>query len=267
MIDSKLQAELRAKFNPDGSELRKLQLRMLDILKYIDGVCKEHDITYWLSSGTCLGAVRHGGFIPWDDDVDIEMLRPDYEKFLKVWKNTEKYAIQHKDSDASYFMGFAKVRELNTRFEEPAPISKLYRYKGIFVDIFCMEPIGRLPAKGFDWFGRHLIDMYTNKPDSRLRSFIYGAGKKLMYFASDMLRPIMKLMYKRTVCHTFGSFNYGKLRKKEDLLPVVKLDFEGYSFPVPRNYESYLKSLFGDYETIPTTDSSQFHIHNTGFRL
>ena len=71
MIDQEIQAKLREKFNPDGSMLRKQQLRMLEILLYIDKVCKENNINYWLSSGTLLGAVRHGGFIPWDDDLDI----------------------------------------------------------------------------------------------------------------------------------------------------------------------------------------------------
>ncbi len=77
MISESQQKYYREKYNPDGSRLRCLQLGMLEILKYIDKVCSENNISYWLSSGTCLGAVRHGGFIPWDDDVDIEMLRPD----------------------------------------------------------------------------------------------------------------------------------------------------------------------------------------------
>ena len=90
------QAELRERFNPDGSSLRNHQLRMLEMLKYIDGVCKKHNISYWLSSGTLLGAVRHGGFIPWDDDLDIEMLRKDYLKLVKVLGREidSKYALQ-----------------------------------------------------------------------------------------------------------------------------------------------------------------------------
>ena len=73
MIDAKVQSQLRERFNPDGSMLRRQQLRMLEILLHIDRVCAEHNIKYWLSSGTLLGAMRHGGFIPWDDDLDIEM--------------------------------------------------------------------------------------------------------------------------------------------------------------------------------------------------
>ena len=78
------QDDLRARFNPDGSLLRRQQLRMLDILLEVDKICKKHDIRYWLSSGTLIGAMRHDGFIPWDDDLDIEMLRSDYVRLMKV---------------------------------------------------------------------------------------------------------------------------------------------------------------------------------------
>lgn len=84
MIDIELQKKLRAEYNPDGSLLRRQQMRMLEILLHIDKICKENNIPYWLSSGTLLGAVRHEGFIPWDDDVDIEMMREDYLRFEKT---------------------------------------------------------------------------------------------------------------------------------------------------------------------------------------
>ena len=71
-------------FNPEGSTLRKHQMKMVEILCVIDKICKKHKINYWLSSGTLLGAVRHHGFIPWDDDLDIEMLAEDYKRFLSV---------------------------------------------------------------------------------------------------------------------------------------------------------------------------------------
>ena len=81
MIDYTTQLKLRQQFNPDGSPLRQLQIRLLDLLRFFDDFCNEHGIKYWLSSGTCLGAIRHGGFIPWDDDVDVEMLDEDYQNY------------------------------------------------------------------------------------------------------------------------------------------------------------------------------------------
>ena len=79
-----MDSELRKRFNPDGSLLRRQQLRMLELLEVIDVICRKHQIPYWLSSGTLIGAARHKGFIPWDDDLDIEMLRSDYLRLLKV---------------------------------------------------------------------------------------------------------------------------------------------------------------------------------------
>ena len=75
---------LRQRFNPDGSLLRRQQLRMLEILVEIDKICQHHQIPYWLSSGTLIGAVRHNGFIPWDDDLDIEMMRSDYLRLMDI---------------------------------------------------------------------------------------------------------------------------------------------------------------------------------------
>ena len=91
MIDNEA---LRAKYNPEGSLLRRDQMEMLRMLKVFAKICKEHDITWWLSSGTLLGAARHEGFIPWDDDLDIEMLKEDYDKFLKVFPSNEDFALQ-----------------------------------------------------------------------------------------------------------------------------------------------------------------------------
>ena len=80
-----MDSELRKRFNPDGSLLRRQQLRMLELLEVIDVICRKHQIPYWLSSGTLIGAARHKGFIPWDDDLDIEMLRSDYLRLLKFF--------------------------------------------------------------------------------------------------------------------------------------------------------------------------------------
>ena len=105
MMDCKTQKELRETYNPDGSLLRKHQLKMLEMLKYIDQVCRKHAIDYWLCSGTLLGAVRHGGFIPWDDDVDIEMRKEDYQRLIEILKRDIKagYALQIHETDENHF--------------------------------------------------------------------------------------------------------------------------------------------------------------------
>ena len=93
--------ELRERYNPEGSLLRRQQTRMLEILLEVDRICQKHDIRYWLSSGTLIGALRHDGFIPWDDDLDIEMMREDYLRLMEVLPQElpEWLALQNDDSD------------------------------------------------------------------------------------------------------------------------------------------------------------------------
>lgn len=84
IISKEKQNELRQRFNPEGSDLRRQQLRMMELLLAFDKICKKHNIRYWLIAGTLIGAARHHGFIPWDDDMDVQMLREDYERMLEI---------------------------------------------------------------------------------------------------------------------------------------------------------------------------------------
>ena len=144
------QAELRERFNPDGSSLRNHQLRMLEMLKYIDGVCKKHNISYWLSSGTLLGAVRHGGFIPWDDDLDIEMLRKDYLKLVKVLGREidSKYALQTHKTDTHYLYPFGKLRDLHSVIKETHDADIFYKYKGVYVGTEVCQKASKAERQG-----------------------------------------------------------------------------------------------------------------------
>ena len=133
--------ELRARFNPDGSMLRRQQMRMLEILLEVDKICKKHDIRYWLSSGTLIGAMRHNGFIPWDDDLDIEMMRADYLRLMKVLPSElpDWLALQNDKTDPNYFYFYAKVRDRRSRMLEQNGYDRLWQEQGIYIDIFPME--------------------------------------------------------------------------------------------------------------------------------
>ena len=132
---------LRQRFNPDGSQLRKHQLRMLEILVVIDKICRKHQIPYWLSSGTLIGAVRHNGFIPWDDDLDIEMMRNDYLHLLEVLTKElpDWLALQTDETDPNYFFFYAKVRDRRSLLNEGNNYDRMWKEKGIYIDIFPME--------------------------------------------------------------------------------------------------------------------------------
>lgn len=268
MIDPKLQEELRAKFNPDGSKLRELQLRQLEILKYVDVFCKKHNINYWLSSGTCLGAVRHEGFIPWDDDIDIEMLRTDYLKFLKLWKDTDKYTLQNRHTEKFFIFSFSKIRENNTFFRENG-LAQHYDHKGIFIDIFCMEPFLKFPARVGDFFLRRISKLVNAKNPGAFRTMLFSIGKKCLFFSGSILRRLMPLLIRDKNCvrHAFGSCNAGNDRYLNEIFPLSNIKFEDQCFPIPGNVNAYLTHLFGDYQTIPDINSKQFHTHAVSFSL
>ena len=138
-----MDSELRKRFNPDGSLLRRQQLRMLELLEVIDVICRKHQIPYWLSSGTLIGAARHKGFIPWDDDLDIEMLRSDYLRLLKVLPQElpDNLALQTNETDPNYIFIYGKLRDKDSHLEETNSYDRILYYTGIYIDIFPLEKI------------------------------------------------------------------------------------------------------------------------------
>ena len=126
------------RFNPEGSVLRLHQMKMLRILEFVDRVCRKHGIRYWLSSGTLLGAVRHGGFIPWDDDLDIEMLYRDYKRLMEVlpFELPSNLVLQTMHTDSNYVAPYAKLRETDSYISEVNNIGRNYKYNGVYIDIF-----------------------------------------------------------------------------------------------------------------------------------
>ena len=110
----------------DYDKLRKLQLTQLEMLKYVDSFCKANGINYSIAYGTLLGAVRHKGFIPWDDDLDICMPRDDYNKFIELWKDTDTYLLQNHNTDNDFSQSFTKIRKKNTAFVQEVDLNCNY---------------------------------------------------------------------------------------------------------------------------------------------
>ena len=125
-----------------GEEFRRMQLLELELLIELDRVCRAHDIKYCIICGTLLGAVRHKGFIPWDDDADIGMLREEYEKFKQVANELDQEIcfFQDHSTDPEYRWGYGKLRKTGTRFIR-AGQEHLKCQTGVFIDIFPMDDI------------------------------------------------------------------------------------------------------------------------------
>lgn len=259
MIDSKLQAVLRAKFNPDGSELRKMQLRMLEMLKYIDKICRDNNIKYWLSSGTCLGAVRHGGFIPWDDDVDIEMFPKDYKRFKRIVDDDHEsgYIIQNQFNDIEYRYPFSKLRDLNSEIEEIIDYDAKYKYRGIFIDVFIMRPSNSLFFRRLSTFiNVHLLEFAYR---SHNKSVIRFCKIMTTYIFNPISQCFQSINSRGRLRHLIGCYLF-KPRLKKDVQTQIRIPFENLELPVPINYDAYLKSLYGNYMSIPNLDNIKPHI-------
>ena len=255
LISESQQNEYRKKYNPDGSKLRDYQLGMLDILKYIDSICKEHNISYWLSSGTCLGAVRHGGFIPWDDDVDIEMLKPDYDKLIKILSNQHKnildFCLQNNSNDPLFIYDFSKVRNQNVPFDEWLPLAKYYKHKGLFIDIVKLEEsnsktlhyiCGRLRVLEY-----HILNFTIKKCHFFIKPALFLHKLNNVFFA--MIRPLDRIGAKGQLRHTLG-VTFTKHRNINDIFPLRRMAFEDIELPVPNDYHNYLTKIYGDYTKI-----------------
>lgn len=255
LISESQQQEYRETYNPDGSNLRNLQLSMLEILKYIDRLCSENNISYWLSSGTCLGAVRHGGFIPWDDDVDIEMLKSDYDQLLNILSQSNNenrdYFLQTNTNDPYFIYDFCKLRDSKIPFNESLPLAKFYKHKGVFIDIFKLEESNSKKIHYICGRLRTLEYHMLNWSVSKCRIFVKPLllMHKLNNLLFSLLRPLDRICAKDKLRHTLG-VTFTKARNQKDIFPLKRVKFEDVELPIPNNYDNYLSKIYGDYKTI-----------------
>jgi len=262
MTDNKHTPEyLKARFNPEGSLLRRQQLRMLDILTEVDKICRRHSIRYWLSSGTLIGAVRHKGFIPWDDDLDIEMLYEDYRRLLEVLPEElpDTMALQSQDTDKNYFFFYAKVRDRRSHLEESNRYDRVWKEQGIYIDIF---PFYKQPL----W-----IHMLSEKTQGHVYKIMrrMGGDSGEMWKVRLITRLNRRIIYPalRALCRlckareTYGmGIPYHDPRHLEDILPLTEAEFEGHKFPVPKDCHKVLTLKYGDYMRMPDIDDINPHV-------
>ena len=258
---------LRQRFNPDGSMLRRQQMRMLDILLEVDKICKKHDIPYWLSSGTLIGAMRHDGFIPWDDDLDIEMLRKDYVRLMAVLpKELPSWlALQNSDTDPNYFYFYAKVRDRRSKMLEQNGYDRLWQEQGIYIDIFPMEqhPIGlhKITEKTVG----HMYKIWRTSTDDekaiRKVRRIFDINNKVLF---PLLRGICKLLPSKVITSGMG-IPFHNPRYLDEVSPLTTHAFEGHQLPVPGNANAHLRHIFGDYMQLPDLNKLALHVGKLEF--
>lgn len=245
--------------------LRACQLRQVAILEEIDKICSRNNIGYWLDGGTLLGAVRHGGFIPWDDDIDIAMRLSDLQRFTEVAQRElpEWLFLQTPETDPCAKEPIIKVRDLNSLFIEDGDTFVNPYVKGIYVDIFPfvdypdVSPVlTKKLTRGISRSNSILRHPHTYSVRAVAEFFYFG----MKYLAFSAAWRIVCLFGKKNRCSNVPSQNgYGISHSSSAIWPLDKITFEGREFSAPCNPDSYLKDLYGDYMKIPPVEKRVFH--------
>lgn len=254
------------------TQLQHLQKVILGIAKDIDELCQKNHIDYYLLGGSAIGAIRHKGFIPWDDDLDIVMNVENYDKFIQACRgqlDTNKYYIQEGLKDWPLY--YTKIKLKGTRFTEPEGYAPNPDAQGIFVDVFKMDnaPTGRIAQRWQYVCAKYYLCYLISRRTYRSASL----GKRLMLAAAAPLRigPLRNFVkhqvekYNGSPAEYYGFF-YGRTRFHNSLVRCsvygkpLRVPFEDTMLPVPEHYHEYLTQMFGDYMTPPPV-SEQVGLH------
>ena len=237
-------------------EMKMLKQEELKILDHFVEFCDKNDLRYYLSFGTLLGAVRHKGFIPWDDDIDVSMPPEDYQKFLKLYKSDDKYFLQTYETDKYYHVLFAKIRENHTCMIEKEN-TYMNIHKGINIDIFPLIPY---PDDSSDRkrmlfkFKLATLLVGTSIKTNKLRNkIVFGL---IRLFPRTFINKKADKLFNEMLEYS-GKYSEYKMElndkptKVQWYEKVEKMPFEDREYYVPYQKEEVLKALYGDYMKLP----------------
>lgn len=266
-----------------GIDIKKIQRVELEILLEFDRICKKYDIHYQLYAGTLIGAIRHKGFIPWDDDIDVSMLRADYNKFLSVVEDelSEDYFFQTHETDPNYINKFAKIRKNGTVFMEKL-VEGIDMHHGFYIDIFAFDSVKLDTTEGKRqiWLLRTIDSFFKYRIKTRYETLDKGFEKTKAKFKYNLIKllPLSKERVEDLVLNIMTKFNDEKteyvadlanpgegvlekfMLRRETLEDSIDWDFEEYTFPVPRAYDEVLTRAYGDYMQPPEVQVSHHNI-------
>ena len=252
-------------------ELKKIQI---DILDYVDDFCKKNGINYWLDCGTLLGAIRHKGYIPWDDDIDIGMLRPDYEKFIELFNhnNDSDFSFICYENDKDWVFPFGKVLNNNTVFFEPD--EKHGIKSSVYIDVFPYDNAPEDKKKINRIFKKR--NLYAKLTKLQRFSCFYIERKNKYNFIRYPFHIMMQIFpkdffvkkgvelskkYMNIQTNLVGNFtSLSKQYCEKDVFSsFVDVEFEGKKYPAPVGYDKWLKSFYGDYMKLPPKEKQISH--------
>lgn len=268
--------------------MNELQKCQLEILKEFIRICKENNLQYYLVGGTCLGAVRHKGFIPWDDDIDVAMPRKDYDKFITLQDQMKKpYFIQTYKSDKNYIYNFAKVRDSSTTFVENFFACSQMNH-GVWIDVFPLDGMSlevKSPlefTKKVRWTWHQVWLMYLPSLKRKVRwktcwkdiplnfvAYLFSFLNFNHYRNRKVDKRVTRIKYEEA--KLVGNF-FGNNAKKEAMPKEIFEEgtigtFEGVEVVLPKDYDKYLTLLFSNYMKYPPIEQQVGHHHNKGLSL
>lgn len=263
-------------------DIKQIQKKQLEILVYFRDFCKENGLKFFLAGGTCLGAKRHGGFIPWDDDVDVFMLRHDYERLREIWPkkaDTSRYSYVRSCREFNIHHSATEIKDNNTTFINYHSVD-LDINQGIMIDVIPLDAVA--PGK-FTQLTQMIYAMayclfnFQRLPEHKSKLTFYASKLALSIIRSDALRyRIWKFCERRLSrfdeekCTHVASFGEGMsiMRQRFPVKWFADMDnvlpFEGYDMPVPKNTHQYLTISYGDYMQLPPEEDRVFR-HNIYF--
>lgn len=254
-------------YNPEGSVLRKSQLAALDILTEFDRICRKHNLTYMLEFGTLLGAVRHGGFIPWDDDIDVTMPQADYKRFQEIAADelTDGFKLQNEFTEPQSGMGggMFKIRKDNTLWINDYDDFRRHYHKGISIDVFENQDYPNVSRKVLKFFRRRLSKAFGLTHYFNRLSFKNVVAYFLYPVSAAIFGTVWKIICKVKKCDMeqphIERLIYSNPSLKTDLYPVSEILFEGHSFMAPHNPDARLRDIYGDYMKLPPEKDRVLH--------
>ncbi len=267
----------------DDEILARLQKCELIILQDFINLCEKHDIEYFMIGGSAIGAVRHGGFIPWDDDIDIAMAREDFERFLSVANELDDYYLLNAETDNNYPLMTTRLCRKNTTFKEET-FKDSPCQMGIFLDLFCFDYVSdddkKMRRQGWRaWFWNKLRILYSIKKPT----LYFGGWKaKVVYFICaiahyglHILHISPMFLYRQArkaamtydkdgqktsrLAHFFEPTPFCSVVAAEDIFPTTKMNYDGVEVNVPGNIDHYLTIRYGDYMQLPPEDKRHNH--------